>query len=152
MYETLLKRYYSPILFYCCTCLNGDTFAAQDCTQEVFLALYRKLDTLQPDNIQGWLYAAADLEVKAWRRKHPETVDLEAVPEPSYTPEFLEQESLLDVLTDREQQLLRAYYSGEDRWSVAKKFGLSLNALYLRVSKLRKKLVKRRASDETEHA
>ena len=33
MYNKILSTHYTEILLYCCVRLNGDRFAAEDCTQ-----------------------------------------------------------------------------------------------------------------------
>ena len=144
MYNQILSRHYTEILLYCCAHLYGDTYAAEDCAQEVFLALYRKLDSLDlKKDIRPWLYAAADREIMAYRRRHPETVDIDDIPEPAVIPDFTEAqaETVLDHLPAKDRQLLEAYYSGADRLRLAKKLGISANALYLRIRRIRKRLV-----------
>ena len=143
MYNTILKRHYTDILLYCTSRLKGDRYAAEDCTQEVFLALYRKSHTLDlTKDILPWLYAAADREILAYRRRHPETVDLDAVPEPAELPTFTETEAetILDRLPKKERRLLEAYYSGADRVQLARSMDISVNALYLRIRRIRERL------------
>ena len=144
MYNQILNRHYTEILLYCCAHLYGDQYAAEDCAQEVFLALYRKFDELDLNkDIRPWLYAAADREIRAYRRKHPETVDLDAIPEPAETPEFTEAqaETVLDCRPDQDRRLLEAYYGGGDRMKIARHMGISVNALYLRIRRIRKRLI-----------
>lgn len=144
MYNKLLNRYYTDILLYCCARLCGDQYAAEDCAQEVFLALYRKLSGLDLDrDIRPWLYAAADREILAYRRRHPATVDLDAIPEPAELPDFTDSqaETVLDRLPEKERRLLEAYYSGADREQLARHMGITVNALYLRVRRIRKQLL-----------
>ena len=145
MYNKILSTHYTEILLYCCVRLNGDRFAAEDCTQEVFLTLYRKQETLDfSKDIRPWLYAAADREIKAYRRKNPESVDIETIPEPSAEPEFTQAqaESILDTLNSRERKLIENYYSLDDRETLAKNMGISMNALYLKIKRIRQKLSK----------
>ncbi|MBP0973748.1 MAG: sigma-70 family RNA polymerase sigma factor [Oscillospiraceae bacterium] len=144
MYNQILKRHYAGILLYCCVRLQGDRYAAEDCTQEVFLALYRKfheIDTTK--DIRPWLYAAADREILAYRRRHPQTIDLESIPEPAETPAFAEPpaESILDRLPSKDRSLLEAYYSGADRVQLARKLGISVNTLYMRIWRIRERLL-----------
>ncbi len=144
MFTQLLNRHYTEILLYCCAHLYGDQYAAEDCAQEVFLALFRKFDELDlTKDIRPWLYAAADREIRAYRRKHPETVDLDAIPEPAETPAFTEAqaETVLDRLPAKDRQLLESYYGGADRIQLAKRLGISVNALYLRIRRIRKRLL-----------
>lgn len=141
MYKKILNDYYSAILSYCFMHLGNDIHAAEDCTQEVFLLLHTKLNRLNLSlNIEGWLYAVADKKMKDYRRKHPEIVGIEKLPEESEEPDFIPKNSALDSLDDDERQLLEVYYSGENRDKIAEKLGLTTNALYLRIKRIRKKL------------
>ena len=145
MYNKLLNRYYTDILLYCCARLCGDQYAAEDCAQEVFLTLYRKLSGLDLSrDIRPWLYAAADREILAYRRRHPATVDLDTIPEPAEIPAFTEPqaETVLDRLPEMERHLLEVYYSGADREEIARGMGISVNALYLRIRRIRKQLLR----------
>ena len=141
MYKKILNDYYSAILSYCFMHLDNDIHAAEDCTQEVFLLLHIKLNQLNLSlNIEGWLYAVADKKIKAYKRKQPEIVGIEELPEEFEEPDFIPKNSALDSLDDEERQLLKVYYSGENRSKIAKNLGLTTNALYLRIKRIRKKL------------
>ncbi|MEE5994825.1 MAG: sigma-70 family RNA polymerase sigma factor [Oscillospiraceae bacterium] len=142
MYEEIVNKYYSAILSYCVANLNHDIHAAEDCTQEVFLLLYTKLKRLNLTvNIEGWLYAVADRKMKEYRRKNPNMMDIDEVPEQCTEPEYTSStENILDVLSQEEYQLLQSYYSGADRAVIAEQAGLSLNALYIRISRIKEKL------------
>ena len=136
--ELIYREYYQTIFRYCRVRLNGDIQGAEDCTQEVFLALHRKIKNLvELDSILPWLYRAADKEIAAYRRKHPETIDIEEIPEP------IEQQmdnSPLDSLEDEDRHIIEQYYSGADKAELAGKLGISLDALYKRVRRIRIKL------------
>ena len=67
--EYLIKSYYKEIFNYCYNRL-GDFHAAEDCTQEVMLVLYKKVNTLDMSkDILTWLYSVADKEIKSYQRK-----------------------------------------------------------------------------------
>lgn len=144
MIEEIIKMYYDAIFKYCRAALNGDTAAAEDVTQEVFLALHRKMKTLTIDkNIKLWLYRAADFEIKKYIRKHPSHLSIDELPE-----EMLHDsegylsigEDSLNCLTDEEKKLLTDYYSSEDRQAVAKEHNIRLSALYVRIHRIRQRL------------
>ncbi len=142
MYEKIIKEYYSAILFYCLTHL-GDMDSAKDCTQEVFLLLHIKMNQLNLSiNIEGWLYAVADRKMKEYRRKNPSFIDIENIPEQIDKSESssTEAKKILDTLDEEERNLLESYYGETDRQALAESMGLSINALYLRVGRIRKKL------------
>lgn len=143
MYEKIVNDYYPVILSYCYMHLGNDIHAAEDCTQEVFLMLHIKIKQLNLSiNIEGWLYAVADRKIREYRRKHPETVNIDTLPEQFEEPDFISQvsDSVLDTLNPKDRRLLEIYYSGENRNRIAERLGLTTNALYLRVKRIRKKL------------
>lgn len=136
----IIRTQYAAILRYCCMKLGGDVAGAEDCTQEVFLALHRKRALVRDENITGWLYAAADREVKTYRRKNPPHLSDADIPEPSVPPEVERSASPLDGLGETDRRLMAAYYGGADRTALAAEYGLSRDALYQRVHRLRQKL------------
>ncbi len=50
------------------------------------------------------------------------------------------QDDSLSCLTDEERNLLTDYYTCEDRLSVAKKYNLSPDVLYVRIHRIRRRL------------
>ena len=135
---------YNEIYNYCCTKLNFSRTAAEDVTQEVFFALYKKLDRLKlSENIRIWLYRAADLEIKNYIRHNPSFVSLEECSdEISAAPidfPFLSDNDL-DCLSDKDKAIISDYYNGEDKESIAKANEMTLNALYIHIHRIRKKL------------
>ena len=141
--ENIIKEYYRDILQYCKAKLQGDSYAAEDCTQEVFLVLCQKINTLDmTKDIRPWLYAVADRVIKNYIRKHPPTLDLESIPEQKQIVEFNFYGSVLDILDEEELKLLKAYFSGEDKIQLAKSYKIRLASLYMRISRIKKKLKK----------
>ena len=138
VFEFIYRKYYTAILKYCNMRLQNDFYAAEDCAQEVFLVLLKKLPKLMYyDNLGAWLYRTADIVMKNYRKKHPETTDIDTIPE---IPEELPPESILDELTQEERELLEAYYNGEDKIKLAGKNGMTLKALYVRIMRIKNKL------------
>ncbi len=136
--ELLYREYYETIFQYCRVRLNGDIHAAEDCTQEVFLVLHKKLKHLvKLESILPWLYSTADREIKAYRRKHPETVDIDGIPEPAASEQ---EDSPLDILDDEERRIAELYYGGADKYALAQSLGITLDALYQRMHRIRQKL------------
>ena len=151
MEETrIIQKYYRAVLAYCCMKLSGDVQGAEDCTQEVFLALHRKFSAMRKDNVQGWLCAAADREVLAYRRRNPVHLSDEDIPEPSAPPEVW-QSSPLDALGEADARLVKAYFGGEDRTALAAEYGMSVEALYQKVHRLRQKLRDHQMRGERSH-
>lgn len=63
-FDNIFREYYEKILNFCYAKI-GDKQLAEDCTQEVFLALSKKMCSLRLDtNITAWLYGAAKNEIK----------------------------------------------------------------------------------------
>ncbi len=148
VYNDIVQKYYNDILRYCNSRLDNNNNAAQDCTQEVFLVLAKKIKKLDLSlNIKKWLYSTADNEIRSYIRKHPPTVDIEDIPElPDYTSD-LGGESILDELTEDERKLVRMYYGGENKIKIARDYGISISALHSRVRNIKKKLKKIREND-----
>ena len=58
-FDSTARRYYQSIYNYCCVRVrDGD--AAYDCTQEVFLAMYRQFGSLDEKWVRAWLYRCAE--------------------------------------------------------------------------------------------
>lgn len=144
--EYIIKCYYPEILRYCRMQLQGDTYAAEDCTQEVFLLLYQKIDTLDLHiDLRPWLYAVADRKIKAYYRKNPKMIDITAISEQEQTVEFdfeTAEGNILDKLDQEEQNLIKSYFSGEDKNKIAENQGISISALYMKISRIKKKILK----------
>lgn len=144
MFNEIFSLYYKLILKYCRAKLNGNMTAAEDVAQEVFLALYRKRNRINMgENIKAWLYKAADYEIKNYIRKNPSFVPMEDCPEELLAMDerfpSLNEESF-DCLTDEERALLIGYYNSDDKKEFAKSREMSLNAVSIRICRIRRKL------------
>ena len=136
--ELIYREYYETVFRYCRVRLNGDLHAAQDCTQEVFLVLHKKLKKLiDLDSILPWLYQTADREIKNYRRKHPAMIDIDELVDLA-APQ--QEDSPLDILDEEERKLVDLYYGGVDKYAIAKNLGISLDVLYKRMHRIRQKL------------
>lgn len=59
--DSIIAEHYKTVLKYCSKHLHGDIHAAEACTQEVFLLLYQKVNSLDmTKDIRPWLYRTAD--------------------------------------------------------------------------------------------
>lgn len=138
--DTLIEEYYGTVFRYCVSRLNGDISAAEDCTQEVFFLMYKRIHDLDlTKNILPWLYRTADHVIQTYRRKNPIHEDIESIPEPAVNDAF--QESVMDVLDEKERALIISYYSGEDKEKIAQSRGMSVPALYKQISRIKQKLL-----------
>ena len=145
--EQIINQNYAAIFRYCKWKLRGDVYAAEECTQEVFLLLIEKQDTLDLTlNITGWLHAAADRIVNRYQRQTAQrrSIEGESLEYAAALPAQTEPErsSVFDVLTDEEYTLLRRYYAQENgsRTELASALGISVNALYQRIHTIKSKL------------
>ena len=139
--EKIVSENYESILRYCIIRLGNDSFAAEDCTQDVFLLLVRKSGELNlKQNIRGWLYAAADRVIK-------EHLTLESAAE--IPAETVERSGVFDSLTDEEYNLLKRYYSEKsEREQLANELGISLNTLYKRIHDIKLKIQGAKKADK----
>ncbi len=146
--EELIKLYYKEIYNYCLAKLNFSSHSAEDCTQEVFVAFFKKHKNLDlTENIRLWLYRTADLVIKSWLRKNETPISLENSVEAqnmAFEENFSDMDkiSAFDILTTEETEILKAYYNSdkEEKIAAAKKLGLSLPSFYTRVHRIKKKL------------
>jgi RNA polymerase sigma-70 factor (ECF subfamily) len=66
-FNSIVTRYYEKILKFCWYALGGNTGAAEDCAQDVFLVLYQNMAKLRDyDKIGGWLYKTASNKAKQY--------------------------------------------------------------------------------------
>ncbi len=142
MYDEIVNRYYQVILNYCKSKMSGNKSSAEDVTQEVFLTLYQKINNLKlSENMKIWLYRTADNKIKTYIRNNPSFLSIndcwDITHEDDY-PSFSECD--FDCLNSEEKDLLIEYYSGESREDIAKIHQHSMNTLYIRIYRIKKKL------------
>ena len=137
--DAIIEQNYGAVFRYCVSRLDGDISGAEDCTQEVFFLMHKRIRKLDLTNsLLPWLYRTADHVMQKYRRKNPIHADLDSIPEPVEDP-F--RESVLDALDDTEKDLIMSYYSGEDKATIAKSKGISVTTLYKQISRIKKKLI-----------
>lgn len=68
-FNKIEKTYRSAIVKYCIKKVNNDHFAADEITNDVFVVLFRKWDTLDFSNIYAWLINVADKHIMRHYRK-----------------------------------------------------------------------------------
>ncbi len=148
--DEFVKKNYRPIYLYCLHLLNQDVLAAEDCTQDVFLLMIQKKDTLDFEkNIRGWLYATADRICKDYRKREMKrtTLIIASLDEIADIPDQnspIDSDAMLDCLSDEELQLLKAYYSEQygERMLLAEKHGMTHSQLGKKIYAIRQKLKK----------
>ena len=146
MFAEIMERYYKTIYKFCYLKLNGDSQAAEDCTQEVFLILYKKIDKIKKDeNVKYWLLETASREVKKYIRKNPKNIDfIEDISEKNLSIDFeiADENEILSILTEQERKIIEDYYHGKDKNVISKENNLSLHSLYLKIHRIKAKLKK----------
>lgn len=150
-YLSTAERYYNEILRYCLSLLHGDLSTAEDCTQDVFLLMFEKKNALDfTQNIRGWLYASAERICKDYLKRESKrlshlSADWNETENISAPSPFPDRESIFDVLTSEEYQLLDSYYSEDygKRRQLAALYGMTPAQLSKKIHFIRQKLLKR---------
>lgn len=125
-FNDIFREYYEKILNFCYAKI-GNRQLAEDCVQEVFLALSRKMHSLRLDtNIAAWLYGAAKNEIKR------------CIPQSGKENERLFE----DIISDEEYGILKDYYlDGEDISKLAADRRVSNSAMYQRIHRIKQKIL-----------
>lgn len=142
-FDDIFREYYEKILNFCYVKIE-DKQLAEDCTQEVFLALSKKMNKLKLNtNISAWLYGVAKNEIKQCLRKNKkDNVSIDDLAElPQKTQENI---GLLDeIITTEEYSILENYYlNDEDISKLAKDKKMSVSAMYQRIHRIKQKIIK----------
>ena len=161
-FNSLVQKYEKPIHAYVWRKI-GDYHIAEEITQDIFLKVYQKLDTLKNQNsFVGWLYVIAARHCFAWfEKKRIPTQSLDAMPaeeleDLAYTQYHTEQqeesvserqrevvELLLQKLPASERTTVSLHYlqdmTCED---ISKSMGVSPNTVKSRLHRARKRLQK----------
>lgn len=142
-FDEIAEQYYTSIFKYCCVKLS-DEHSAKDCTQEVFLILYKKMDKLKlSENIRAWLYRTADNVMRNHRKKNRNSVpldDLDETTEDTYSVEMPFEE----IITQEEYELLNSYYiNGDSIETISKQLCISKDAVYQRIHRIKTKIEKK---------
>lgn len=144
IYDEVVTKYYENIRMYCLARLH-DNETAKDCTQEVFLLLYKKWNDIKSyENISAWLHITADNIMKNAKRKNIREVPTENeqldVP---VTENFHEGNDILDLLGTYDYNLLLYHYQcGIPVNELAKKLGVSESKVRKRLERAKIKLNK----------
>lgn len=139
----------------------GDFHTAEEITQDTFLQVYKKLETLKnPNQFAGWLYVIVNRLCINWIQRHKPTMQsledtsMEDIEESSYTHYMSEQhetdaterrhaivKKLLEKLPESERTVVTLYYLGEMTTKEIGKFlGVSVNTITSRLQRARKRL------------
>ncbi len=151
------KEHRVKLFNYCLSRLDGSREAADDCVQEAFIVLYKKLlGGEEFDNPRAFLYRTADNFVKRQKKKSASelrrNVPLETAADIGVSDsEYLEKldtldyeeyaKTLLNLLTDEEKQLYDLRYIQKiSVENIAEKLGITRSAASMRLTRLRNKI------------
>ena len=161
-FSALVRRYQKPLHALVWRKV-GDFHIAEEITQDIFLNVYKKLQTLKnPNRFAGWLYVIATRRCIAWlKKKRIPMVSLDAMPpdeleELAYAQYHAEQQEevvnekhrevvkrLLQKLPESERTVVTLHYLGDMTCEDISKFlGVSPNTVKSRLHRARKRLKK----------
>ena len=127
-FDELYEANVAAVFRYALKCV-GRRDVADDITSEVFLTLYRRLDSLDRSQVQGWLFAVTKSRaIDHWRRAQVEQRYLEGVPRAEPPPEPLAEGWIRNTKALKPVHracLILHYVHGMERAEVAKRLGLS---------------------------
>ena len=159
-FSTLVRKYQKPLHALVWRKI-GDFHIAEEITQDIFLNVYKKLQTLKNPNLfAGWLYVSATRRCHAWLKKKRipmeslETMSPEKLEELAYTQYRSEQQEeivneqqrevvkrLLQKLPESERTVVTLHYLGDMTCEDISKFlGVSPNTIKSRLHRARKRL------------
>ncbi len=161
-FSALVRRYQKPLHALAWRKI-GDFHIAEEITQDIFLNVYKKLQTLKnPNRFAGWLYVIATRRCIAWlKKKRIPMASLDAMPpdeleELAYAQYHAEQQEevvsekhreivkrLLQKLPESERTVVTLHYLGDMTCEDISKFlGVSPNTVKSRLHRARKRLKK----------
>ena len=161
-FGTLVRRYQKPLHALVWRKI-GDFHIAEEITQDIFLNVYKKLQTLKnPKRFAGWLYVIATRRCIAWlKKKRIPMKSLDAMPpeeleELAYAQYHAEQQEegvserhrevvkrLLQKLPESERTVVTLHYLGDMTCEDISKFlGVSPNTVKSRLHRARQRLKK----------
>lgn len=142
-YEEITMRYYQAIYNYCQVKLK-DEYAAEDCTQEVFLLLYRKMNKLKlSENIRAWLYRTADNIIRNHKRRIKKIVPLEDTENLSIEFDYSIDTSLDGIVSEEEYNLLVSYYiEGDSIDKIAREMDKTQAAAFKHIYRIKSRIIK----------
>ncbi len=147
---------YEVMLLRTCYMYLHDQGLAEDATQETFLKAYKALDSFRGDSSEKtWLMRIAmntcrDMQRSAWFRYMDRSVEIERLPQPARTFEFMEADDLtqaiLKLSVKYKEVILLHFYQDMTMREIASVLNLSSSTVQKRIktacSKLKKMLGK----------
>jgi RNA polymerase sigma-70 factor (ECF subfamily) len=149
-FDELMRRYKQPVVNFVYRVL-GNAADADDVAQEVFVRVYRNLDTYRPETkFSTWLFALARnaaIDHLRWQRRHP-TEPLDDVPEPAAVSRETETREIGGQIAaavaklpeDQRTALLLAEYHGQSYAEIAAVMRCSEKSVELRLYRAKQTL------------
>ena len=161
-FESLIRKYRKQIHAHAWR-KTGDFHIAEDITQDTFLQVYQKLDTLDdPTRFSGWLYAIVNRLCIAWFRKNRirteslEETDISEIETEAYSQYVAAEnaktnaeaqrdlvQKLLTKLKESDKQIITLHYFQEMTYSeIGSYLGISESSIKSRLHRARQRLKK----------
>lgn len=143
----LFQKYHERVYDFCLRYL-GNPYSAEDCTQEVFMIMLKKKDTIDlSEYLIVWLLKTAKKVCQKYVSKNPDMFDdidelSEIIPDTSISAEKPLSEEIYEILDRNDADLLIEYInSGHgERQKIAERMGIRTTALYEKIKRIRKKV------------
>ncbi len=143
-FNDIYKQYFARIFNYCYAKLK-DYKLAEECTQDVFLAFYKKMSKLKlTTNVEAWLYKAARFQLTAYYRKFRNDISFDTLTETEEpVTEIIQDEGILnDIINEDELKILTDFYvDGESIDKLAEDSKMSQAAIYQRLRRIKQKII-----------
>lgn len=161
-FESLIRKYRKQIHAHAWR-KTGDFHIAEDITQDTFLQVYQKLDTLDdPTQFSGWLYVIVNRLCIAWFRKNRirteslEETDISEIETEAYSQYVATEnaktnaeaqrdlvQKLLTKLKESDRQIITLHYFQEMTYSeIGSYLGISESSIKSRLHRARQRLKK----------
>jgi RNA polymerase sigma factor (sigma-70 family) len=161
-FESLIRKYRKQIHAHAWR-KTGDFHIAEDITQDTFLQVYQKLDTLDnPTQFSGWLYVIVNRLCIAWFRKNRiqteslEETDISEIETETYSQYVAAEhaktnaeaqrdlvQKLLTKLKESDRQIITLHYFQEMTYSeIGSYLGISDSSIKSRLHRARQRLKK----------
>jgi DNA polymerase III beta subunit len=161
-FESLIRKYRKQIHAHAWR-KTGDFHIAEDITQDTFLQVYQKLDTLDdPTQFSGWLYVIVNRLCIAWFRKNRirteslEETDISEIETEAYSQYVAAEnaktnaeaqrdlvQKLLTKLKESDRQIITLHYFQEMTYSeIGSYLGISESSIKSRLHRARQRLKK----------
>ncbi len=161
-FESLIRKYRKQIHAHAWR-KTGDFHIAEDITQDTFLQVYQKLDTLDdPTQFSGWLYVIVNRLCIAWFRKNRirteslEETDISEIETETYSQYVAAEnaktnagaqrdlvQKLLTKLKESDRQIITLHYFQEMTYSeIGSYLGISESSIKSRLHRARQRLKK----------